>query len=75
MTKVSAAFGRVRSDDSRALIPIRSRTWCGPMNGVGAPSTWIANVPCFGGAYPWSNELTHSSTRTLAGSGLLPSAM
>ena len=35
MTNVRAASGRARSDDSRALIPIRSRSSDSSMNGDG----------------------------------------
>jgi hypothetical protein len=40
--------GRARSDESRALMPTLSRIWRPSRNGVGAPSTWIANVPSSG---------------------------
>ncbi len=50
MTKVRAASGRARSDDWRAWIPTRSSTSSWRENGVGAPSTAMANVAWRGGS-------------------------
>ena len=49
MTKVRAACSRARSRTSRAWRPIRNRISSGSPNGVGPPSTMIANVASSGG--------------------------
>ena len=48
MTNVSAAAGRLRSDESRAWMPTRSSTSRDARNGDGAPSIWMPNVASSG---------------------------
>ena len=75
MTNVSAASGRVRSDDLRALIPIRSR----PLVTVEERRRAAVEMDarrCRRGASDsaWSNGVDPFLDPTLAGSGRLPSA-